>query len=164
MAFKLKSRDSILISKHKPMSPEGFPTRNKAEEIDKAASQEKPEVESQEVEQYEGLDMLFLDENLKENFDAVKAQLDSLRGLILQFHEIKEKQKIDPDQGQYLDECLGRIEDGFEHFTINNKEVDIGALAGEGAWEDKYNAIVDEVNRYKELSMIGSDARDLEGI
>jgi hypothetical protein len=119
---------------------------------------------SPEEQEYEGLDMLFSDENLGESFDAVKTQLDSLRGLILDLGETREKHATDPDQDQYVDALEEQVANGFKKFKINTKEVDIGSLAGEGAWEDKYNAIVNEINRYKELYMIGSGKRDVEGI
>jgi chromosomal replication initiation ATPase DnaA len=95
---------------------------------------------------------------------AVKTQLDSLRGLILDLGETREKHATNPDQDQYVDALEEQVANGFKKFKINTKEVDIGSLAGEGAWEDKYNAIVNEINRYKELYMIGSGKRDVEGI
>lgn len=119
--------------------------------------------EGAEVE-YLDINDLFALENLKDDFDLVRSQLEEIRGLVEKYDEHKKKQKIDPDESQYVDEYREKVEDAFKNFKINNKVVDITKLSKEADPKGIFNDIVFEVNDYKQLHMVGSHEMDLEGM
>ena len=115
------------------------------------------EVVQNPKEEYGTVEDMFSIENLGDNFDMVLEQMNKLRKLIEKYNEVSEAYKTDLDMDQYVDEYLFKIEDVLRNFRINNKSLDIRKIANGGRFEDYYNDIVLDMNRYIENFMRGKD-------
>jgi len=111
-----------------------------------------------------GADSLFLTEQLDENFDMVKEQMDHIRRLIIQYEEVSEDFKTDPDMDVYLDKLIPQIEEAFQSFKIKDKIVDIRELVAPGSYRQVFNGIVLYVNDYMEHYMRRSNKAPLQEI
>jgi hypothetical protein len=130
-------------------------------ETDETGSEGEVERVADPLEKYGAMEYLLIMESLLDHFDEVENQLNTIRMLIEEYDEVKEKHKTDLDMDQYVDEYAQKIRDAFENFAINNKKVDIGKLSKKIDFKDIYNHVVLSVNDYIEANMIGSGKQHL---
>lgn len=118
-------------------------------------------LEESAEEEYGTVENLFQMEDLGNNFDEVRHQVETIEQLILKLEDLNRKLRNDPDMDQYVDECMMSIDDAFKNFQINGKVIDIGALSGKTGARQIYNSVVCDINDYIEQFMFGHSRPDL---
>lgn len=123
-----------------------------------------PERVSSPEEDYETADVLFLSENLDQNFESVERQPGDIRDLIEKYNKANKELKEDPDMEQYVEEYSGKITKALENFEINGKAIDLTKLTKSTNYNEIYNDVVYEVNQYIDSQMIGQNKQPIQQI
>lgn len=118
-------------------------------------------------EEYGDLETMFQMENLGENFDSVKEQLEVLQEKIKKYNQLSEEYKQDLGMDHYVDEAMYQLEDAYKNFSINGKRFDIRVLCEGKQFDpdinvDDYNKIVFAINGYIDMYMIGQNIELLQ--
>jgi DNA repair exonuclease SbcCD ATPase subunit len=108
---------------------------------------------------YDSLDELFNCEDLKEDIDDVRFQMEKIKGLIEEYQELHEEYKQDEEPSERLtDELIEldtKVRQALTEFKINGKKFDLIEISKKNGPVDTYNEVVYEINSYIGLFMIG---------
>ena len=114
-------------------------------------------------ESYTGIGDLFAREDLPKNIGSVVAQLENIRGMLLETREFVEN-LTDDGVGEKLDEYAAKILYAYQHFIINSKKIDISALTSAFEDEEVFNQIILGIKGYFEDNQIRFPSNSIDAL